>query len=59
VSIVEASVLARELALPDGVEPLAYLCVGHPVAFRARPMLDETGWAARRSLDAVVHHERW
>jgi 5,6-dimethylbenzimidazole synthase len=59
VSIVEPSVLAHELRLPDGVEPIAYLCVGHPVAFRARPMLDETGWATRRPLDAVVHRERW
>jgi 5,6-dimethylbenzimidazole synthase len=59
VSIVEPSVVARELHLPDGVEPIAYLCLGHPVAFRARPMLDETGWATRRPLAAVVHDERW
>ncbi len=31
VSIVEPAVLRRELALPAGVEPIAYLCVGHPV----------------------------
>lgn len=43
VSIVEPAVLRAELALPPGVEPIAYLCVGHAVAFRERPMLEETG----------------
>jgi nicotinate-nucleotide--dimethylbenzimidazole phosphoribosyltransferase len=60
VSIVEPAVLRAELALPSGVEPIAYLCMGHPVAFRARPMLEETGWRARRPLAEVVHrHDRW
>jgi nicotinate-nucleotide--dimethylbenzimidazole phosphoribosyltransferase len=60
VSIVEPAVLRAELALPPGVEPIAYLCVGHPLAFRARPMLEETGWRARRPLSEVVHpRDRW
>src|SRR4029077_504294 len=44
VSIVEPAVLRRELSLPPGVEPIAYLCIGHPLAFRERPMLEESGW---------------
>lgn len=60
VSIVEPAVLRAELALPPGVEPIAYLCVGHAVAFRERPMLEETGWHARRPLADVLHGEgRW
>ncbi|MGH2901290.1 MAG: 5,6-dimethylbenzimidazole synthase, partial [Solirubrobacteraceae bacterium] len=59
VSIVEPAVLRAELALPAGVEPIAYLCVGHPVAFRARPMLEETGWESRRALASVVHRDHW
>ncbi len=59
VSIVEAAVLRAELALPAGVEPIAYLCVGVPQAFRARPMLEETGWLERRDLGEAVHRERW
>jgi nicotinate-nucleotide--dimethylbenzimidazole phosphoribosyltransferase len=59
VSIVEPYVLRRELALPPGVEPIAYLCVGHPVAFRGRPMLEELGWQPRRVLADAVHMERW
>ncbi|HEY0711793.1 MAG TPA: nicotinate-nucleotide--dimethylbenzimidazole phosphoribosyltransferase, partial [Polyangia bacterium] len=59
VSIVEPAVLRAELALPRGVEPVAYLCLGHPRAFRNRPMLDETGWATRRPLAEVVHRDRF
>jgi nicotinate-nucleotide--dimethylbenzimidazole phosphoribosyltransferase len=60
VSIIEPAVLRLELALPPGVEPIAYLCVGHPVAFRERPMLEETGWRARRPLADVLHPDgRW
>ena len=59
VSIVEPAVLRAELALPPGVEPIAYLCVGHPRAFRAAPMLEEVGWSARRPLRDALHAERW
>jgi nicotinate-nucleotide--dimethylbenzimidazole phosphoribosyltransferase len=57
VSIVEPSVLRHELALPAGVEPLAYLCIGHPIAFRTAPMLEELGWKQRRPLDDIIRHE--
>jgi nicotinate-nucleotide--dimethylbenzimidazole phosphoribosyltransferase len=59
VSIVEASVLREELALPPGVEPVAYLCVGRARAFRARPMLEETGWLPRRPVAEAIHAEVW
>jgi nicotinate-nucleotide--dimethylbenzimidazole phosphoribosyltransferase len=59
VSIVEPAVLRTELALPPGVEPIAYVCVGHPRAFRAAPMLEEVGWSHRRPLAEVTHDERW
>jgi 5,6-dimethylbenzimidazole synthase len=55
VSIVEPDVLRSELALPRGVDPVAYLCVGHPRAFRSTPMLEETGWGQRRMLSDVIH----
>lgn len=57
VSIVEPQVLRDELALPAGVEPVAYLCVGIPVEFPDRPMLEGTGWKARRSLEDAIHCE--
>jgi 5,6-dimethylbenzimidazole synthase len=55
VSIVELSVVRAELALPIGVEPVAYLCVGYPVAFRDAPMLEETGWGQRVGLRDAMH----
>lgn len=58
VSIIEPAVLRAALALPPGVEPVAYLCVGVPVAFRRRPMLEETGWGQRKTLAEVLHEER-
>jgi len=57
VSIVEPSVLREELGLPPGVEPIAYLCVGHAEEFRERPLLEETGWRPRRA--SVIHRDRW
>jgi nicotinate-nucleotide--dimethylbenzimidazole phosphoribosyltransferase len=59
VSIVEPAVLRRELALPAGVEPVAYLCVGEPVEFRDRPLLEETGWRARRPVEDAIHAEQF
>jgi 5,6-dimethylbenzimidazole synthase len=57
VSIVEPKVLRAELGLPPGVEPIAYLCVGYPVAFGERPLLEENGWRARRAFASAVHDE--
>lgn len=59
VSIVEPQVLRAELGLPAGIEPIGYLCLGYPIAFRARPMLEEVGWEARRPLASAIHRERW
>jgi 5,6-dimethylbenzimidazole synthase len=59
VSIVEPAVVKRELGLPEGIEPVAYLCMGYPVAFRKRPMLEETAWARPRTVVDVIHRERF
>ncbi len=59
VSIVEPTVLRAELALPPGIEPVAYLCVGEPTEFRDRPLLEETGWRARRDLADAIHDEQY
>jgi nicotinate-nucleotide--dimethylbenzimidazole phosphoribosyltransferase len=59
VSIVEPAVLRSELALPPGIEPVAYLCVGEPTEFRDRPLLEETGWRARRDLADAIHEEQF
>ena len=50
---------AQLLGLPDGVELVAYLCVGYPTEFRPRPMLEEVGWKERLPLSELVFEDRW
>ncbi len=59
VSIVDNDELAAELALPEGVIPVAFLCVGYPVEFPATPMLEATGWRDREELGRLVHFDGW
>jgi 5,6-dimethylbenzimidazole synthase len=59
VSILDKPATARLLALPDGVDLIAYLCVGYPVEFRPRPMLEEVGWKQRLPLADLVFLDRW
>jgi 5,6-dimethylbenzimidazole synthase len=59
VSILDGPATARLLGLPDGVELVAYLCVGYPTEFRPRPMLEEVGWKERLPLSELVFEDRW
>ena len=59
VSIVEPGDLVALFGLPDGVVPIAYLCVGYPVVLPAEPMLAATGWRQRLPLADVIREERW
>ncbi|TCK21338.1 nicotinate-nucleotide--dimethylbenzimidazole phosphoribosyltransferase [Pseudonocardia endophytica] len=49
--------LAALLELPDHLEVVAYLCVGHVGEFPAEPELATAGWAARRPLSWAVHDD--
>jgi len=59
VSIVDNDELAAELRLPEGVIPVAFLCVGYPVEFPPTPMLEATGWRGREELARLVHFDGW
>jgi nicotinate-nucleotide--dimethylbenzimidazole phosphoribosyltransferase len=59
VSFYRPAELRAVLEIPDDVEPVAWLCVGWPDERPVRPGLERAGWAARRPLEEVVHHERW
>jgi 5,6-dimethylbenzimidazole synthase len=59
VSILEPQELRRLLALPDGVVPVAYLCVGYAEAFPAEPELKTSGWLPEVPLADLVFHDRW
>jgi nicotinate-nucleotide--dimethylbenzimidazole phosphoribosyltransferase len=51
--------LRAVLGIPDGVAPIAWLCVGWPDERPLRPGLERAGWSARRPLREVVYGERW
>ncbi|NMI01791.1 nicotinate-nucleotide--dimethylbenzimidazole phosphoribosyltransferase [Pseudonocardia acidicola] len=51
--------LAGLLGLPEHLEIVAYLCVGHVDAFPSQPELAAAGWARRRPLSWAVHHETY
>lgn len=51
--------LRRILGVPDGIEPLAYLCVGPVTHFPPIPDLEAFGWEQRRRLATLVFDDRW
>jgi nicotinate-nucleotide--dimethylbenzimidazole phosphoribosyltransferase len=59
VSIVDVHDLAAVLRLPEGVVPVAYLCVGYPVEFPETPLLEATGWRGRLDLADLVHFDTY
>jgi 5,6-dimethylbenzimidazole synthase len=59
VSILDREATERLLRLPGGVRLVAYLCVGYPVEFRPRPMLEEVGWKGRLPLEGLIFGDRW
>lgn len=59
VSILDRETTERLLGLPAGVRLVAYLCVGYPVEFRPRPLLEEVGWKQRLPLNELVSQDRW
>jgi nicotinate-nucleotide--dimethylbenzimidazole phosphoribosyltransferase len=56
VSFFDERELARELKLPQHLEIVAYLCVGHVTGFAEEPELATAGWAKRRPVSWAVHH---
>jgi nicotinate-nucleotide--dimethylbenzimidazole phosphoribosyltransferase len=58
-SIMEPSAIAELLSLPESVLPIAYLTLGFPVEFAAKPLLSQVGWQARRALEQLVYEDRW
>ena len=59
VSILDYGKVERLLGLPGGVQLIAYLCIGFPREFRARPMLEEVGWRSRMRLGGLIYQDSW
>lgn len=59
VSFYREPVLAELVGLPDGVRPVAWLCVGPVTRLAEVPDLERHGWRHRRPLHEALHEERW
>ena len=59
VSILDQQATQQLLGLPEGVELVAYLCVGYPVEFATKPMLETVGWKSRLPLEDLVFENHW
>jgi 5,6-dimethylbenzimidazole synthase len=59
VSILDRAATEQLLGLPTGVQLVAYLCLGYPVEFADKPMLETVGWKNRLTLDSLVYEDRW
>lgn len=59
VSILDVAEVQAILGIPPEILLVAYLCIGYPVEFRERPMLEEVGWEKRLPLQEVVFEDRW
>jgi 5,6-dimethylbenzimidazole synthase len=59
VSILKPDDLRRIFRLPDGVVPVAYLCLGYTDGFADEPELKTSGWLPEIPLEELVFYERW
>lgn len=59
VSILDPNEVKALLNIPDHVTLVAYLCVGYPVAFLTKPLLEQVGWRDRLALEDVIFQESW
>jgi 5,6-dimethylbenzimidazole synthase len=59
VSIIHEQELRDIFFLPDRVEVIAYLCIGHVSRFPEVPELEKAGWLPRLGLDELVFYEQW
>lgn len=59
VSILDPTLVKPLLGIPDDIVLVAWLCLGIPIQFDDRPMLETVGWEKRLPLQDVVYAERW
>lgn len=47
------------LGIPDGIRPVAWLCLGPVTHLETVPDLERHGWRRRTPLSEALHHDRW
>ncbi|WP_069163614.1 5,6-dimethylbenzimidazole synthase [Nocardia altamirensis] len=57
VSFYDPEFLTELVGLPDGIRPIAWLCVGPVHEFQQVPDLERFGWRTGRPLTDAVHQE--
>ncbi|HEY9080051.1 5,6-dimethylbenzimidazole synthase [Magnetovibrio sp.] len=57
VSILDQQRLKEVLAIPENVQPVAYLCLGHVSHFNDKPELETSGWRKRLPAHELTHFE--
>jgi len=51
--------VAALLRCPEGIKPIALLCLGPVNAFYDKPMLENEGWRKRESMDVVLAENQY
>ncbi|RAL24565.1 5,6-dimethylbenzimidazole synthase [Thermoflavimicrobium daqui] len=59
VSLMNQKEVEQILGLPAHVQLVAYLCMGYPLEFPEKPMLEKLGWKSRLSLQTLVYENQW
>ena len=59
VSFYREEFLSSLVGLPDGLRPIAWLCVGRVTQLQEVPDLERHGWRKGRPLSEAVHHETY
>ncbi|MEU7768037.1 5,6-dimethylbenzimidazole synthase [Nocardia sp. NPDC049190] len=59
VSFYDPAFLTGLVGLPEGIRPVAWLCVGPVHRFQRSPDLERFGWRTRRPLTDAVHRETY
>lgn len=59
VSILRNDALRKIFAIPRGVIPIAYLCIGYAKSFPRRPLLETAQWAPRLPPSKLLHFDSW
>jgi len=59
VSLFDPEKLALLFKMPEGIQPIAILCLGHVEEFYSKPMLELEKWAEGRALEEFISENYW